>query len=323
MRRVVCRQFAPIDELVVEEVDAEACGPGFVRVAVEASGVNFVDGLIVQGLYQVKPPLPYVPGGEVAGTVAEVGPGVEEFHPGERVLGLVSSGGFANEVLARPEQLFRTPPALSSGQAATFSQSYLTGWFALHHRAHAQQGQTILVLGAGSGLGLAAVDLAHSMGLRVLAAASSAEKRAAAAAMGADVVIDSTNEDVKDRARVESGGGVDLVYDPVGGALGESCLRALGDDGQFLVLGFASGAIPRLPANQVLLRNRRVTGVEWGGWVGKHPAEHRAMTEGALAEVAAGRLSPVEPTCYPLADAVRALAELAGRNVTGKIALVP
>ena len=158
--------------------------------------------------------------------------------------------------------------ALSSGQAATFSQSYLTGWFALHQRAHAQQGQTILVLGAGSGLGLAAVDLAHSMGLRVLAAASSTEKRAAAAAMGADVVIDSTNEDVKERARAESDAGVDLVYDPVGGALGESCLRALGDDGQFLVLGFASGAIPRLPANQVLLRNRRVTGVEWGGWVG-------------------------------------------------------
>lgn len=324
MRAVVCRAFGPIDQLTIEELDPAACGPASVRISVTASGVNFVDGLFVEGRYQIKPPLPFTPGSEIAGVVTEVGDGVTTVAVGDRVLATTNLGGFADEVVVPASAVMRAPDALSDGQAATFIQSYLTGWFALRERAHAKAGQSMLVLGAGSGVGLAAVDIGHALGLRVIAAASTPDKRATAERQGAEAVIDTTTEDVKARARELSGGnGVDLVYDPVGGDLAEQGLRALGDDGQFLVIGFASGTIPRLPANQVLLRNRRVTGVEWGGWVAKHPAENRVLVDEVLAEIAAGRLRPIEPTTYPLTEVHRALTDLAERRVTGKVALVP
>ena len=195
---------------------------------------------------------------------------------------------------------------MTDGQAATFTQSYSTAWFALVKRARASAGQSLLVLGAGGGVGLAAVDVGRSLGLTVIAAASSPEKRAAATDRGAAAVIDSSAEDVKTRAKelaqelTGDGTGVDLVYDPIGGAQGEQALRALREDGQFLVVGFASGAIPQLPANQVLLRNRRVTGVDWGAWVGRHQQENNEMLTDIVAAIGDGRLSPVEPIAYPL-----------------------
>jgi NADPH2:quinone reductase len=326
VRVVTCREFGPVDRLVVEEQQSPPLGEGHVRVAVGAAGVNFVDGLFVQGRYQIKPPLPFVPGGEVAGRVVEVGDGVTEVAVGDRVIANVGLGGFASEVVAHHTRVHPVPDALSDGQAATFVQSYMTAWYALRERGRVGAGETLLVLGAGSGVGLAAVDVAASLGLRVIAAASTADKRELARSRGAEAVIDTTSEDVKAVAR-EFGAstgraGVDHVYDPIGGELGEACLRALGEDGQFLVIGFVAG-IPALPANQVLLRNRRVTGVDWGAWAGRHPDRNAEMLDQVLDRIAAGRLSPVEPVTYPLDDVAQALQDLADRKVAGKVALVP
>jgi NADPH:quinone reductase len=323
MREVVCRAFGPLDDLVIEERPSVDLDAGQVRVRVTAAGVNFVDALLVQGLYQIKPPLPFVAGGESVGVVSEVGEGVTSVRLGERVLTTPGLGGFATEIVARAERVSTVPSSLTDGQGATFTQSYMTAYFALAQRARMRPGEWLLVLGAGGGVGLAAVDVGRALGLRVIAAASSAEKRAIASSRGAVAVIDSSSEDVKARAREISGGGVDGVYDPVGGRTGEECLRALREDGQFIVIGFASGEIPKLPANQVLLRNRRVTGVDWGAWVGQNAEANRALVGEVLAMIEAGRLDPVEPVSYPFERAAQALADQQNRKVVGKAILVP
>ena len=323
MRVVSCNNFGPVGDLTIEERPSWPIGPGAVRIGVTACGVNFVDALFVQGLYQIKPPTPFVPGGEIAGVVTEIGEGVDTVKVGDRVFASTGLGGFTDEVLLPASRVWRTPDALTDGQAATFVQSYGTAWFALHRRARAQAGEWLLVLGAGGGIGLAAVDVGRAMGLHVIAAASSEAKRELAVSYGAEATIDTTTEDVKTRAKELSGGGVHIVYDPVGGALAEAGLRALRDDGQLLVLGFAGGEIPKLPANQILLRNRRVTGVDWGGWVGGHQKENAAMLAEVLAAIEAGQLRPVEPKAYPLADVAAALQDQVDRRVVGKSVLVP
>lgn len=323
MRVVSCNNFGPVGDLTIEERPSWPIGPGAVRIGVTACGVNFVDALFVQGLYQIKPPTPFVPGGEIAGVVTEIGEGVDTVKVGDRVFASTGLGGFTDEVLLPAARVWRTPDALTDGQAATFVQSYGTAWFALHRRARAQAGEWLLVLGAGGGIGLAAVDVGRAMGLHVIAAASSEAKRELAVSYGAEATIDTTTEDVKTRAKELSGGGVHIVYDPVGGALAEAGLRALRDDGQLLVLGFAGGEIPKLPANQILLRNRRVTGVDWGGWVGGHQKENAAMLAEVLAAIEAGQLRPVEPKAYPLADVAAALQDQVDRRVVGKSVLVP
>ena len=323
MRVVSCNNFGPVGDLTIEERPSWPIGPGAVRIGVTACGVNFVDALLVQGLYQIKPPTPFVPGGEIAGVVTEIGEGVDTVKVGDRVFASTGLGGFTDEVLLPASRVWRTPDALTDGQAATFVQSYGTAWFALHRRARAQAGEWLLVLGAGGGIGLAAVDVGRAMGLHVIAAASSEAKRELAVSYGAEATIDTTTEDVKTRAKELSGGGVHIVYDPVGGALAEAGLRALRDDGQLLVLGFAGGEIPKLPANQILLRNRRVTGVDWGGWVGGHQKENAAMLAEVLAAIEAGQLRPVEPKAYPLADVAAALQDQVDRRVVGKSVLVP
>ncbi len=323
MRAVVCTSFAPLDQLVIEERPSVPLAAGQVRVRVTAAGVNFVDALLVQGLYQIKPPLPFVPGGETVGIVTELGEGVTSHSLGDRVLITSGFGGFATEMISAASRAVIVPPSLTDGQAATFMQSYMTAYFALVHRAKMQPGQWLLVLGAGGGVGLAAVDVGRALGLKVIAAASSAAKREMAQSRGAVAVIDSSSEDVKARAKEISGDGVDAVYDPIGGKLGEECLRSLREDGQFIVIGFASGDIPKLPANQVLLRNRRVTGVDWGAWVGRNPAENQALVMQVLAKIAAGELSPVEPVSYPFEQAAQALADQQQRNVVGKAVLIP
>jgi NADPH2:quinone reductase len=323
MREVVCRSFGPLDDLVIEERPSAPLAPGQVRVRVTAAGVNFVDALLVQGLYQIKPPLPFVAGGESVGVIGEVGEGVTSRRVGDRVLITSGLGGFATEMVAPADRVFLVPDSLTDGQAATFMQSYMTAYFALVNRARMQPGQWLLVLGAGGGVGLAAVDVGRALGVQVIAAASSAYKRDMATSRGARAVIDSSSEDVKLRAREISGDGVDAVYDPVGGKLGEECLRALRDDGQFIVIGFASGDIPKLPANHVLLRNRRVTGVDWGGWVARNPEANQEMIRGVLAKIVSGDLRPVEPVSYPFEQAARALADQQQRRVVGKAVLVP
>jgi NADPH2:quinone reductase len=295
MREVVCRSFGPLDALVIQERESPELTAGQLRVRVTAAGVNFVDALLVQGLYQIKPPLPFVAGGESVGVVAEVSADVTTPAVGDRVLITSGLGGFATEMVAPANRVFVVPDSLTDGQAATFMQSYMTAYFALVNRARMQSGEWLLVLGAGGGVGLAAVDVGRALGLQVIAAASSEDKRAVATSRGAIAVIDSSSEDVKRRARELSGDGVDGVYDPVGGKLGEECLRALRDDGQFIVIGFASGDIPKLPANHVLLRNRRVTGVDWGGWVSRNPEANQQMIRDMLSMIVSGALHPVEP----------------------------
>ena len=324
MQVVVCNQVGSLDQLVVEERPSPDLYPTCVRIAVTACGVNYVDALFVQGKYQIKPPTPFIPGMEIVGRVTEVAGDVAGINVGDRVFANIGLGGYVSEAVVAASRVVVLPESLTDGQAATFMQSYLTGWFALVERARVEAGKWLLVLGGGGGVGLAAVDLGHALGLRVIAVASTDEKRALATARGADAVIDSTlsANEIKDQAKQISGGGVDYIYDPVGGEVGETCLRALTDDGQYLVIGFVAG-IPMLPANQVLLRNRRITGVDWGAWAMKNPDLNNANLAKVLELIDNCKLSPVEPVTYPLRDAARALTDIQARKIAGKVALIP
>ena len=324
MQVVVCNQVGSLDQLVVEERPSPDLYPTCVGIAVTACGVNYVDALFVQGKYQIKPPTPFIPGMEIVGRVTEVASDVAGIHVGDRVFANIGLGGYVSEAVVAASRVVVLPESLTDSQAATFMQSYLTGWFALVERARVEAGKWLLVLGGGGGVGLAAVDLGHALGLRVIAVASTDEKRALATARGADAVIDSTlsANEIKEQAKQISGGGVDYIYDPVGGEVGETCLRALTDDGQYLVIGFVAG-IPMLPANQVLLRNRRITGVDWGAWAMKNPDLNNANLAKVLELIDIGKLCPVEPVTYPLRDAARALTDIQARKIAGKVALIP
>lgn len=322
MRAIVCEDFGPLDRLRLTEVPDPVPGPGDVLVDVEAAGVNFVDALFVQGLYQIKPPVPFTPGSEVAGTVAAVGGDVRNVQAGARVLVSCGLGGYAERVVAPARSAVVLPDRLDAPRAATFTQSYSTMLYALRDRGGVRPGESVLVLGGGGGIGLAAIALAKVFGAKVVAAASSEAKRDLARAAGADEVIDTATTDVKTAAREWSGGGVDVVVDPVGGDLAEPALRALGEGGRYLVIGFVAG-IPRLPLNQVLLRNRTIVGVDWGAWAGREPDGQRMILADLLAMVADGRIAPPGPATYPLHRAVDALADLSGRRAAGKLALLP
>jgi NADPH2:quinone reductase len=324
VRAVVCHELGPPSVLRVEERPDPVPAPGGVVVAVEAAGVNYVDALFVAGQYQIKPPLPFVPGSEVAGRIEALGEGVGGVQVGQRVLANTGLGGYAGRVAVAAGAVVPLPHRLKATQASTFTQSYSTSLFALRDRARAVADETVLVLGAGGGIGLAAIGVARALGCRVLGVASSEEKRAAAKAAGAEAVLDPAAESVKDATREWAGGtGVDVVVDPVGGELAEPSLRALGDGGRYLVIGFASGAIPSVPLNQVLLRNRNVVGIDWGIWAMRHPVEQGALLADLLGMVESGAIDPVRPTEYPLDDVARALDDLLGRRVVGKIALIP
>jgi NADPH2:quinone reductase len=323
VRVVVCPELGPLDRIVVDDRAAPSPGAGEVVVAVQAAGVNYVDGLMCQGGYQIKPPTPFVPGGEVAGKVLSVGDGVTAWAPGDRVLAMTGVGGFAEQMVIRADALFAVPDALAPAQAASCVQSYATMLFALTRRTTVAPGEWVLVLGAGGGIGLAAIDVARALGARVVAAASSSDKLAAASAMGAEATIAYEEEDLKTRAREHSGGGVDVVVDPVGGHHSEPALRAMAPFGRYLVLGFAGGAIPAVPLNQVLLRNRAVVGVDWGAWAFSDMDANRALIGEALTMMAEGRLHPSMPSERPLEEAAVAMGDLIERRVTGKVVLVP
>jgi NADPH2:quinone reductase len=324
MRAVVCKELGPPSSLVLEELDDPVAGPRQVVVDVEAAGVNFVDVLFVAGQYQIKPTLPFVPGSEIAGTVVSVGEKVSQYAVGDRVFGGIGMGGYAARAAMNVNALAPVPANLSAAQAATFTQSYCTALFALRDRARLATGDTVVVLGAGGGVGLAAIDVARALGASCIAVASSEDKRAAALAAGAAAAIDPNAESVKDRVReLTDGHGADVVVDMVGGDLAEPSLRALGYGGRYVVIGFASGTIPSLPMNQVLLRNRSIVGVDWGAWSMTHGEEQGRLLDTLLALVSSGELHPVEPTTYPLAETAKALEDLAGRRVTGKVAIVP
>ena len=324
MRRIVCREFGPPAGLIVEESADPVAGPGEVLVGVRAAGVSFVDGLIVAGGYQVKPPLPFTPGLTVAGDVLGVGDGVTAARPGDRVASTsLGFGGYASHRVLAADALVPLPDDVGYDVAATAIESYATMVFALTRRTAVTPGEWILVLGAGGGIGLAAVDVGRSLGARVIAAASTRAKRAAALDAGAEAAVDYESEDLKARVRELTGGGADLVVDPVGDRYAEPALRSLRPFGRYLVVGFAGGSIPRLPANHVLLENRTVVGVDWGAWSRRDPAGNRSLVTGVLDGIAAGRLRPAEPRPFPLDGAAEALTALAERKVTGKLVLIP
>ncbi len=323
MRAVVCPELGPLDTLVIEDRPPPRPAEGQVVVDIRAAGVNFVDGLIAQGRYQIKPPTPFVPGSEIAGVVSAVGPGAGGVGVGDRVIAFVGFGGFAEQVVVPALSLVAMPDNLDFGPGAALIQSYCTMLFTLTRRTSLTPGEWVLVLGAGGGVGLAAVDIASALGGRIIAAASSPDRLAAATAMGAESTIAYEEEDLKARARELSGGGVDVVVDPVGGRHSEPALRATRHLGRFCVIGFASGPIASVPLNQVLLNNRTVVGVDWGGWTIKDPVGNRDLIAQLMEMVGTGRLHPVDPATFTLEEAAAVMTGLIDRTIAGKAVLIP
>lgn len=321
MRRVVCNGFGPLEDLAIEDGPALEPKPGHVVVDVKAAGVNFVDALFVQGRYQIKPPTPFTPGSDIAGVVSSVGQGVDGVAVGDRVIASVGLGAFAEQAALAAGAVFPLPDGVGFEQAAGLPQSYATAVYALTNRTQVAEGEWVLVTGAAGGVGRACVDVARSLGGRVIGVVSTEAKRQAAIDAGAEATIDVT-EDIKVRAREISGGGVDLVVDQVGGDMAEPCLRALKWGGRFLVVGFVGG-IPRISLNQVLLNSRTVIGIEWGAWAMRHPDDNRALIERILADVASGTLRPAMPTVAKLDEVVDVLRDFEERRVTGRVVLVP
>jgi NADPH2:quinone reductase len=316
VRRVLCSSFGPLDQLaIVEESDPDPT-EGSVVIKVGAAGANYVDALIVQGRYQIKPPLPFTPGMEIAGS---------DVDTGERVLAVCWFGGYASHVTVPRAGAFPIPDGVTIGQAATLVQSYATARFALTRRMRLEPAEWVAVLGAGGGVGLATIDVAKALGAQVVACASSRDKLEAARSAGADAFVAYEDEgvDLKTAIREATGGGADVVVDPVGGDKADAALRSLRWGGRYVVIGFAGGGIPSLRANQVLLNNRTIVGVDWGAWTVRDPAGNAELIAGVLADVAAGQLHPVEPVPYALDDVVRCLSDLESRRVVGKAALVP
>ncbi len=322
MKAIVCKAYGPAETLVIEEVPSpEVKGRG-VKVRVRAAGLNFPDTLIIEGKYQFQPPMPFSPGGEMAGEVIAVGDQVTRFRPGDRVAGLTGYGAFAEEVVVAEDNLLPVPDAMSDEQAAAFTMVYGTSYHALKQRANLQPGETLLVLGASGGVGLAAVELGKAMGARVIAAASSAEKLAVARAAGADELINYRDEPLKDAAkRLTRGKGVDVVYDPVGGDFTEQALRAMAWNGRHLIVGFAAGEIPKIPANLTLLKGCSVVGVFWGDFPRREPQTSAENMQALLTLFAEGRITPTISQVYAFEDYVDAFGALTGRRATGKVVL--
>jgi NADPH2:quinone reductase len=323
MRAVVCNELAPPEKLVLEDRDPPVPAEGQVVIDVRASGVNFVDALFVQGLYQIKPQPPFIPGMEVAGVVSSIGPGVTGVREGDRVISMTGMGGFAEQVACAAGRLIPLPDGMDFDRGAAFVQSYCTALFALSRRGELQEGETLLVLGAAGGVGLAAVDVGQALGARVIAAASSREKLDLCREMGAEEGILYGEESLKERAKELSGGGVNVVYDPVGGEHADPALRTLLPGGRYLVIGFAAGEIPRVPFNLILLKSCQVVGVDWGGWTGRNPEANAELMAEIGTMFAEGKIRPAAPKRYALEDAPRALSDLLARRLVGKAVLVP
>ncbi|WP_017938097.1 NADPH:quinone oxidoreductase family protein [Zestomonas thermotolerans] len=320
MKAVLCKAFGPADSLVLEEVASPVPKPSEVLIDIHAAGVNFPDTLIIEGKYQFKPPFPFSPGGEAAGVVAAVGDKVRHLKPGDRVIALTGWGSFAEQIAVSAERVLPIPASLDFTTAAAFGMTYGTSMHALRQRAALQAGETLLVLGASGGVGLAAVEIGKALGARVIAAASSAEKLAVARAAGADELLNYAEEDLRERLKALTGGqGVDVVYDPVGGQLSEPAFRSLGWNGRHLVIGFASGSIPALPANLPLLKGAAMVGVFWGAFVARQPQDNLANFQQLFRWHAEGRLKPLVSQTYPLEHASEAIARLAARQALGKL----
>ena len=322
MRAVQCHAFGPIDTLRVDEVPDPAPGRGEVLIDVRAAGINFPDGLMVRGEYQMKPPTPFTPGSEVAGTVAALGEGVAEYRVGERVIAYCGLGGFAERVAVDAARVLPMPDGMEFAEAAGLVLVYGTSMHALADKAGLRAGETLLVLGAAGGVGLAAVELGAAIGAHVIAAASTEEKCALARAHGAELAINYTAGDLRSELKRLFPSGVDVVYDPVGGAATEAAVRGLGWGGRLLVVGFAAGDIPRLPLNLLLLKEAAAIGVFWGAFVQRDPDRNARNLAQILRWYTDGKIRPHVSGRYRLENVTEALDAVMGRRATGKVVLV-
>ncbi|HDS1795088.1 MULTISPECIES: NADPH:quinone oxidoreductase family protein [Pseudomonas] len=323
MKAVLCKTLGPARDLVLEDVASPQPRKNEILLDVQAAGVNFPDTLIIEGKYQFQPPLPFSPGGEAAGVVAAVGEKAGALKVGDRVMALTGWGAFAEQVAVPFYNVLPIPTSMDFSTAAAFGMTYGTSMHALRQRGQLQAGETLLVLGASGGVGLAAVEIGKAMGARVIAAASSAEKLAVAKAAGADELIDYTQASLREEIKRLTGGqGVDVIYDPVGGELFEQAVRGLAWNGRLLVVGFASGSIPQLAANLVLLKGAAVLGVFWGAFAQRQPEDNAANFKQLFAWHAEGKLKPLVSQTYPLAEAGAAIEKLGQRQAVGKLVVL-
>lgn len=322
MKAILCKEYGPPESLVYGEATDPSPGKGEVLIGVHAAGVNFPDTLIIQGKYQFKPDMPFSPGGEVAGEVLEVGEGVSHVKPGDRVMALMTWGGYAEKAVVPAFGVIPMPPDMSWNEGAGFPLVYGTVIHALKQRGRLREGETLLVLGAAGGVGLATVQIGKLMGARVIAAASTADKLALCREHGADELVNYTEESLKDRVKeLTDGKGADVIFDPVGGDAFDQCLSCINWDGRLLVIGFASGRIPEAAANRILLKGCAVVGVFWGRFAQIEPQENMANFMQLIQWYNQGGFKPVVSRTYPLERAVDALNDMLARKATGKLVL--
>ena len=322
MRAVLCKSYGPPETLVVEDVPTRAPAAGEALVSVKAAGVNFPDVLIIENKYQVKPPLPFSPGSELAGVVTSVGTGVTRVKPGDRVMAITGYGAFAEEVTIDAARALPIPAGMDFVTAAAFGLTYATSDHALRDRGALKSGETLLVLGAAGGVGLAAIEIGKAAGARVIACASTDDKLAICRQHGADDTINYATEDLRERIRVlTSGGGPNVIYDPVGGPFTEPALRSIAWRGRLLVVGFAAGEIPRIPLNLTLLKGCSIVGVFWGDFARREPERFAESMRQLGRWFEEGRLHPHVSATFPLDRATDALALMAARQVKGKVVL--
>lgn len=324
MKAVVCKSWGLPDTLVIDELPDAIPGAGQVAIDIAAAGVNFPDVLIIQNKYQFKPALPFIPGSELSGTIRAVGDGVAHYKVGDRVIAFTAQGAFAQQIVVSAHALMPMPPEMDFDIAAAITLTYGTSHHAVVDRAQLKAGETMLVLGAAGGVGLAAIEIGKALGARVIAAASSEEKLAVCRAHGADATINYTTEDLREAIKAATDGkGPDVIYDPVGGIYAEPAFRSIGWRGRYLVIGFANGEIPKLPLNLTLLKGASLVGVFWGEFAKREPKANLAAMRQLMGWLADGTIKPHISGRYPLADTAQALNDMAARKVTGKVVIQP
>ncbi len=324
MKAVVCTAWGMPDSLVVKELPDAVAGPGQVAIDIKAAGVNFPDVLIIQGKYQFKPELPFTLGSELAGVVSAVGPDVTAFKAGDKVIAFTSIGAFAEQIVVPVQACMPMPPGMDFDTAAAITLTYGTSHHAVVDRAALKEGETMLVLGAAGGVGLAAIEIGKALGATVIAAASTDDKLAVCSAHGADATINYATCDLREAIKSATGGkGPDVIYDPVGGDYTEAAFRSIGWRGRYLVVGFANGEIPKLPLNLALLKGAALMGVFWGEFVKREPKANMAAMRQLLGWLAEGKIKPLVSARYALADTGKALNDMAARKVTGKVVIAP
>jgi NADPH2:quinone reductase len=322
VKAVLCKSYGPPDTLVIEELASPTPGPGQAVVSVRAASVNFPDVLIIENKYQVKPPLPFSPGSELAGVVKAIGDGVTTVKPGDPVMAITGYGAFAEEVAVDSARLLTIPRGMDFASAAAFGLTYATSEHALCDRGALQPSETLLVLGAAGGVGIAAIEIGKAIGARVIACASTDDKLAVCREHGADDTINYATEDFRERVKALTGGkGADVVYDPVGGPYTEPALRSIAWRGRLLVVGFAAGEIPKIPLNLTLLKGCSIVGVFWGEFTRREPQRFAAAMEKLGRWFAEGKLRPHITATFPLERAAEALKLMAARQVKGKVVL--